>query len=76
MLRRARSFRELENAELALKFYYKHEYRREKIGLQLGTARRRFNRPYLIPSLQVPTPDVGVSIMYVQYLLQLTPRHD
>ena len=75
MLRRARSFLELENAELALKVYYKHECR-QKNGLQLGAAWCWFNRPYLIPSLQVPTPDVGVSIMRVQCPLQLTPRHD
>ena len=30
MLRRARSFLELENAELALKIYYKHEYPQRK----------------------------------------------
>ena len=33
MPRRARSFLELKNAELALKFYYKHEYQQEKIRL-------------------------------------------
>ena len=36
MLRRARSFLELKNAELALKVYYKHECRQEKIAYSWG----------------------------------------
>ena len=58
------------------KFIINMSIHKEKSALQPGTAWCWFDRPYLIPSLQVPTPDAGVSIMHVQNPLQLTPRHD